>query len=247
MNLTHYTYLLVDIGCFIIPFIFSYHPKIEFYKDVRFLRVPNLLTALLFLAWDTLFTRMGIWGFNGKYLTGVYILNLPIEEILFFFLIPYSCVFIYFCFQSFVKTSAPKNAFYLSMKLFALCLFLVGAINFGRYYTSVTFILLAAILFLPAQLKVVYLKPFMISFGIILVPFFISNGLLTGSFIAEPVVHYNNAYNLGIRLFTIPAEDVFYAMLLLILNVSGYEYLKARRNQKSGNNQFFIRLPTKFP
>jgi len=225
MNLTHYTYLLVDIGCFIIPFIFSFHPKIEFYKEVKFLILPNLITALLFLVWDMIFTKYGIWGFNINYLTGVYILNLPVEEVLFFFLIPYSCVFIYWCFRLFVKTPVAKNSLYISIKLSAMCLFVTGLFNFGEYYTSVTFILLSIILFMLAQLKVVYLKPFMISFGIILIPFFISNGLLTGSFIAEPVVHYNNTYNLGIRLFTIPVEDIFYAMLLLILNVSGYEYV----------------------
>lgn len=226
MSLPHYTYLLVDIGCFIIPLVFSYHPKIKFYKQVKFLMLPNLITAFLFLVWDAFFTRMGIWGFNPKYLIDFYIFNLPVEEILFFFLIPYSCVFIYWCFQLFVKTSAPLNSFYLTCKLFAVCLFLIGIFNFGKYYTSTTFIFLAIILFLLAQLKAIYLKPFMISFGIILIPFFISNGLLTGSFITEPVVHYNNTYNLGIRLFTIPVEDVFYAMLLLILNVSGYEYIK---------------------
>ncbi len=229
MNLTNYTYLLVDVGCFIIPFIFSYHPKIEFYKEVKFLRLPNLLTALLFLVWDVLFTHMGIWGFNGNYLTGFNILNLPIEEVLFFFLIPYSCIFTYWCFTKFVKASYTKKIFYLSIKFFAFCIFVTGSINFNKYYTAVTFILLAILLFLLAQLKVPYLKSFMMSFGIILFPFFISNGLLTGSFIAEPVVHYNNAYNLGIRIFTIPIEDVFYAMLLLLLNVSGYEYLKRQR------------------
>lgn len=226
MSLVHYTYLLVDIGCFIIPFIFSFHPKIEFYKEAKFLMLPYLITAFLFLFWDASFTRIGIWGFNPNYLTDFYIFNLPLEEVLFFLLIPYSCVFIYWCFQVFVKLSVPKNIFYFSIKLFSLCLFIIGTINIGKYYTSITFILLAATLVLLARQKATYLKPFMISFGIILIPFFISNGLLTGSFLTEPVVHYNNNYNLGIRLFTIPVEDVFYAMLLLILIVSGYEYVK---------------------
>ena len=166
MSLVHYTYLLVDIGCFIIPFIFSYHPKIEFYKEVTFLRLPNLITAFLFLVWDAFYTRMGIWGFNPKYLTDFYIFNLPLEEVLFFLLIPYSCVFIYWCFRLFVKTSAPKSTFYLSLKLLALSLFATGAVNYSKYYTSATFILLAIILYLLAQLKAIFLKPFMISFYI---------------------------------------------------------------------------------
>ena len=70
------------------------------------------------------------------------------------------------------------------------------------------------------------LRRFYISFLIILIPFFIVNGVLTGSFIAEPVVWYNDIENLGIRLFTIPVEDIGYAFNMLFLVVFFNEKFK---------------------
>lgn len=43
--------------------------------------------------------------------------------------------------------------------------------------------------------------------------------MLTGSLIDAPIVWYNDAENLGIRIFTIPVEDVFYGMGLVLLNI----------------------------
>jgi lycopene cyclase domain-containing protein len=52
-----------------------------------------------------------------------------------------------------------------------------------------------------------------------MLPFLMVNGVLTGSLIDAPIVWYNDAENLGIRIFTIPVEDVFYGMGLVLLNI----------------------------
>ena len=71
---------------------------------------------------------------------------------------------------------------------------------------------------------------FFIMYFVTLIPFFIVNGLLTGSFISEEVVFYDNAQNLGIRLGTIPVEDMVYGMLMLLMNVTWFEWLKSRKS-----------------
>ena len=66
---------------------------------------------------------------------------------------------------------------------------------------------------------------------VILIPFFIVNGILTGSFIETPIVSYNDLENLGIRLFTIPVEDIGYAFSMLFGNLMIFETLKKRFHQ----------------
>ena len=69
--------------------------KIAFYKNWPFLLPSILLVALFFICWDEWFTKMGIWGFNPKYIQGIYGGHLPLEEILFFIVIPYNCLFVH--------------------------------------------------------------------------------------------------------------------------------------------------------
>jgi lycopene cyclase domain-containing protein len=225
-----HTYITVDFFCIIFPFLFSFHPKINFFKQWKYFFLPCIIIATLFIAWDILFTHWGVWRFNPSYILGVYFLNLPIEEIFFFVCVPYACVFTYYSITLFFNFSfLNKMAFNFSWIL-VVTLLVVALFNLQKLYTSVTFILLAILLIILYLKRVNYLSPFFVSFIIILIPFFISNGILTGSFIKEPVVIYNNDYNLNIRLFTIPLEDTFYGMLLLLMNISGFEFLKTRNS-----------------
>lgn len=224
-----YTYLLINLCSFIIPFAFSFYPRANFSKKWKFVLPAIFVTALIFIAWDILFTEMGIWGFNPQYLSGIYVFNLPLEEILFFFCIPYACVFTYFALSYLVERDYLFPHQELISSVLVVLLLIGGGYFMDRSYTSVTF--LATGLFLAYQmlkLKPRYMGRFYFAFGFILIPFFIVNGILTGSFINEPVVWYNNAENLGIRLGSIPLEDVFYGLLLILMSVTLSETFEAK-------------------
>jgi lycopene cyclase domain-containing protein len=74
---------------------------------------------------------------------------------------------------------------------------------------------------------------FYFAYAILLVPFFIINGLLTGSFIEEEVVWYNPDHILGIRIGTVPFEDLFYGLLLILMNIAIMEWLEERAYYKN--------------
>lgn len=218
-----YLYLLVDFFTIVIPLIFSFHPKIEFYKTWKEFFLAAIPVAVIFIAWDSIFTHLGVWDFNPRYVTGIYFLNLPVEEILFFICIPYSCVFTFYCLDQFYKLAWPSLIEDIFCIVFSVLLIIAGFIFKNKYYTSVTFFSTAFVcLFLKFILKINWFGKAVSVYIILLVPFLIVNGILTGTGLEEPVVRYNNSETLGVRLLTIPVEDIFYGFTLILLNLLIY-------------------------
>lgn len=220
---THYTYLLVNVGAMIIPFLFSFHPKLLFSKHWKATFAAIALTAAAFIAWDVYFTHLGVWGFNQNYVSGISIFNLPLEEILFFICIPYSCLFTYHCFKVLIPPFHAVNVTYITtiLVLFSWCM---GIYFYGNCYTSTTFLLLGTLLIVVQWLlKSKWLNRLYLSYTILLLPFFITNGILTGTGLSEPIVWYNTNEIIGWRILTIPFEDGFYGLLLILTNVIFFE------------------------
>jgi lycopene cyclase domain-containing protein len=214
-------YLVLDLLAISIPFAFSFEKRLQFYRLWKGLFFSIFLVGLIYVIWDSIFTRLGVWGFNPHYLTGKYLFNLPIEEYLFFICVPYAGVFTFHVF----KTLMPEFTIgekYIRLIIFttAITLLITGLICSSRLYTCSTFLFTA----LSLVLSYIFFRPllahFILTYAAILIPFFILNGMLTGMWIENEVVWYNDTENLGIRLFTIPLEDVFYGMALILWNVN---------------------------
>jgi len=220
-----FAYLLIDVCAIIVPLIASFDRRIQFYKRWSAAFVSFFLSGIFFLLWDSYFTRAGVWGFNPDYLLGINLFNLPVEEVLFFLCIPYACMFSYHCLQVlWPRFSMPaKFASYLSWILIAGSL-LTALVFRAHIYTCATFLLVVC--FILYAMRKPWIGRFYLCYGIMLLPFVIVNGLLTGSWIDAPIVWYNNSEIIGIRLLTIPVEDVFYGLIMIGSQVALYE----RRN-----------------
>jgi len=221
------TYLLINLLSISVPLLFSFHPKINFWNNWRAWFPAILIPAILFIIWDVIFTKMGVWGFNEKYLIGFYLFGLPIEEILFFFAIPYACLFTYHTLKLFFKDGIGVKLSRFISVVFGLSVLVIGLLNFDRIYTSFTFILTSLFIFGTLFFsKVEFWKNFYVSYAVIFAfPFILVNGTLTGMWFDEPVVWYNNSENMGIRFITIPVEDFVYGFLLTASNTYIYELI----------------------
>ena len=225
---THYLYLLINFFTIIIPFIFSFHPSIQFYKHFLSFIKSIFLTCLIFIVWDIFFTHLGVWGFNKKYIIGVYFFNLPIEEVLFFICIPFACIFTIFCFDKFKKIPINyKVEKMIHIIIYFLSLSIILFFYKKKYPLFVFVSLPILIIVLKYIFKVNWLIKVYFVYLFLLIPFLIVNGILTGTGLQEPVVWYNVNQIIGIKILTIPVEDIFYGLELIILQYGLFEFIKS--------------------
>lgn len=221
-----YTYLFINLCTIAFPLALSFDKRVQFYKSWKCLWPGMLITGIFFTAWDILFVQQGVWTFNKACITGIYIFNLPLEEVLFFVTVPYACIFIHACLNYYLQWPVPVWIGKVIAVLFLIASGYSAAANYHRLYTLVAFGLLFIMLVITRWVwGTAWLSHFYLTYLIVLIPFFIVNGLLT----AIPVVIYNPDEHLQLQAGTIPLEDFSYLMTLLLMNLSFFEYFNRRQ------------------
>jgi lycopene cyclase domain-containing protein len=220
-----YTYLLINFLTILFPVLLSFDRRVQFYKSWKLIFPGIALTSIVFLFWDVLFTVKDVWSFNSKYIIGLTLFHLPAEELLFFITVPFACLFIYACLNYYIKWNINPRLVRIISSLICIAAIFILILNYGKLYTLVTFsLVLVLILLFQYGFKVNWLGRFYGAYFISLIPFYFINGLLT----SIPVVLYNNTQNLGVRIGTIPVEDHFYLMALLLMNIGLFEYFRTK-------------------
>ena len=223
-------YFYLHLFAFVPVFALSFDRKVAFYRTWKQLFPALAVVAVVFWIWDIWKTALGDWGFNERYFT-FKILNLPIEEWLFFFTFPWAAVFIYAC----LNVYFPKNTFFerverpLSIGL-VFGFFAVGFSHWGKAYTTTTFIVAGSLLLWQLVLSEnsAWRPRFYRAFMVGLIPFVVVNGILTGIATEQPVVVYNPEEYLGLRFLTIPLDDFAYNFALLFAVVWLFEKQRSK-------------------
>jgi len=171
--------------------------------------VSLFLVAIPFLIWDQLVTGKW-WYFNHKYVIGLYFGKLPIEEVLFFLVVPYSCLIIWENIKLKVKGNMDNKVGII---------LLISGVLFGiyGYYNHIIYSLsvgiLLSVLTLLSMIKNNWLRQKAAWMYLTLVVFLtvIFNGYLT----ARPIVAYNPDIKSNIYIYTVPVEDILYGLVLV--------------------------------
>ena len=179
------------------------------------------VVSVPFLVWDYIATQDGHWAFNAEYILGPKLFGLPIEEILFFILVPMMMVVVWMLVRMRVK-ERRINLDYLYRPVLAVLVLS----TFMAVYRPYTFTVLGVTtLFWIIFTKTSFFHSYrflVFQFWLYLL-FFLSNTLLTW----PPVVTYADSAIMGLKIGAIPIEDFFYNFVL----INGFiiAYAKAER------------------
>lgn len=227
MEIKNFTYLLLLAVYLIVPLVLSFRGRVRFVFQLRYILPAVIFSTILFVMWDIRFTKLSIWTFNPQYLTGIEILNLPIEEWLSFVVVSLSSVYIYEWMKAHMETVENANVFVV-VSLVLLAITAVLAYTFrARMFAFFTFFLSAIYLGYTVfrnNFKLFYTK-FYLSWIVSLIPYLIVYAILD----SLPAITYDVNHIIGMAVVGVPVERIAYLFLLLLINTTIYEYLSNRK------------------
>lgn len=226
-------YLTLLLCSLAFPLALSFDKKVAFFRYWKTLFPSLFITGIIFISADIIFTKNGVWGFNPEYHSAITPAGIPVEEWLFFIIIPYVSIFTHYVLIIYFPNAclSDKATRVITWFLIALLSLLV-LIFISRTYTAFYSGFMAILLIISLAGKSRILNRFYITYLVILIPFFIVNGILTGTFIEGEVVWYNGSEITGLRILTVPFEDIMYGFSLIFLNLMLMEKFKILLEKK---------------
>lgn len=228
-------YFLILLACVFVTLPLEIVFKAKVYARLNMALKAIWLPSLAYLVWDVIATHYEHWQFSKAHSSNLRIIGLPVEEILFFLIIPICALLTYesvsnlsFKFQSLNQRKNAKlwewitfvslySLFGISLYVFRLnnADFNVPTRNFP-YYACISVAAILCLVFFyrkdKTAISIIKSRSYFLTIVICLSFMVVVNGALT--VLNDPVVSYTS--NLGPRLFIdIPIEDFFYGTALM--------------------------------
>lgn len=220
-------YLLIESIIFAIPMYLALR-KPGVWKGQRTAIAAAIgIPGIFFIVLDMIFINAKIWGFTPDYLLGAYLINLPIEELFYFIAVPLAFLFLYELMRRQIfhkKWCVPVDEGMLGIGVLG-CILLASSPD--RPYSGVVGLgTVILTVFHVYVLKSRYNLVFILTFALIMVPFFMFNDMLThgiSTISSHPIVWYADWGKSAMYIHSIPLENLFYIFILLLSNVTMYE------------------------
>lgn len=227
MELKNLTYLFLQLSYLLIPVVLSVSSKVRFVFQLRYLFPAVVFTGLIYVMWNMRFIELGIWNYNYDYLTGIDLLDIPIEEWLSFLIVPISAAYIFDWTKIKLGQFEHHNIFLVISLLLFILMGVLAYIFRRNMFSFFTFFLTAIYLGYTVfrnRFKQHY-PAFYFSWLAILIPFtvvFAIAGML-------PIIAYQADQIMGVAILAVPLERFFYVFLMILITLTIYEYLSLRR------------------
>lgn len=229
----NYEYIIFNIIVFSGPFVLSFDRKVHFYTHWSTFLKALILPAAIFIFWDTQVAGSH-WWFNEAFTLHYRIGHLPVGEWLFFFTVPYACLFTWEVFKAYFKNNTVKTGPVYNPYLWGLMINLSALLYFFEMeYTGLALAALSSAVLSDRYLKTYLLKRSLFLWLLALIIFFtlVFNGYLT----ARPVVLYDYSFQLKLLIGTIPVEDFIYGLALMYHVVVLYEWQQSKKSTRENH------------
>lgn len=184
---------------------------------LRFVLYAIIPVITVFLLWDYLVTGYW-WRFNDLFILGIKLGNLPIEEILFFITVPWSCLIIWVNLKSIFSERKILNL-EQPLLIISVIIAIIAVLNQIWYTFAISLCVVVVSLVSKTLHSWLGRTSSLIYLGIILILTLIFNGYLT----SRPVVIYDLSYATRFTIGTIPIEDMIYGLSMISLVTMLYE------------------------
>lgn len=218
-------YLAIDLIVVAVPLALSFDRRVAYFRAWPAVFTSTAVIALPYVVWDALAASAEVWRFSAQHGGRPLLFGLPAGELLFFVVVPFSCLFLYEVVRAYLphrQINFPRAAGFAIAGLS----FTAAVLVLPRGYTSVVFGAFGLFFVLASAANPSLLRQRTAWFALALsyLPFALVNGVLT----SLPVVRYNPRDILGLRVLSIPVEDFFYSFSMLGLLFLVYDRLRRR-------------------